>query len=210
MEQGWVVTVVSPLLTAALAAVGLLVKEWRQERRWEYRRDTLLEQSRKRVGFISEWAAAYERLAGERPDPDLPLTRAREDLSALYDTVSERLERLAEQRPRRRSVRSYARSILLTRVRRPWARAVRLIYYTSLVLALLLTLIVVPISFQQEDLPVLGQVAVLAIAVAIYFLPAVALHAVTRFLDRPRARDRQEVVAPPAGAPFRPGIPLGG
>ncbi|WP_152189777.1 hypothetical protein [Georgenia satyanarayanai] len=195
-----VIAVVSPLLTAVLAGVGLLVKEWRLERQWEHRRNEILDDGRKRVQFISEWATAYGELALTEPERQL-LATAREDLAALYRSVWEQAEGLAQERPERRSVRGYTASILLAGVRRPWARVVRALYFVSVLAALSMTAVTIAVSFEMQGTSAVSTIVVTVIFTAILFLPAVGLHALVRVLNRPDRGSRRGGAPPPGYSP---------
>jgi hypothetical protein len=184
-EPDIVVALVGPLLTALLAGTGLLIKEWRTRRRWEHRRDEILEQGRRRVAFISDWVVAYDNLKVPEQERTSVLARARADLDELYDTVAAQTRAAVAQRPQRRSRQDYARSLLLTGIRRPRAKVSRVVYLTVLAFALLSGVLMTTLSFSGDELPFLAELGVAVFATGLYLIPAWLLHVLTRHLDRP-------------------------
>lgn len=212
MDAQVIATIVGPVLTAALAGLGLLLKEWRTRRRWEHRRDEILDQGRKQVAFISDWVVAYGHVTGPGGSQEAPLTQARRDLDAIYEQVATQTRSAAEQRPDRRTRADYVSILLLRGVRRPWARVSRVFYFAFLGTAVFSGVIMTTFSFTDDELPFVQQLAAAVMVTGVYLVPVALLHVLTRHLDRPRGGPR---LAPDAGvvgdpAPPRPaaGQPL--
>jgi hypothetical protein len=182
-----VVAVVGPLLTAVLAGSGLLLKEWRNRRRWEHRRNEILEQGRREVAFISDWVLAYDNLKVPDPDREPLVARARRDLDELYDSVTSKTRQAAEQQPARRSRVAYLRSVLLVGVRRPWAKVSRVLYLATLGFALMSGALLVSFSIGDTGIALGTAVGTAVFITGFLLIPAALLHVLTRYLDRPPA-----------------------
>ncbi|WP_122262719.1 hypothetical protein [Ornithinimicrobium cerasi] len=179
------VAVVGPLLTALLAGAGILLKGWRSRRRWEHRRDEIIEQGRRQVAFISDWVAAFDHLTMPETDRTSATARAQRDLEAVYVAVTTQTRTLVEHRPVRRTRADYARIVLLSGVRRPWAKVSRVAYLAVLAFALLSGALMTSLSFGLDDVPLSGEIGIAVFATGLYLAPAAVLHVVTRYLDRP-------------------------
>ncbi|MDO5740634.1 MAG: hypothetical protein Q4P07_10850 [Ornithinimicrobium sp.] len=179
------VAIVGPLLTAVLAGLGVLIKEWRTRRQWEHRRDEIIDQGRKQVAFISDWATAYGNLDVSSGDRSEPLRQAQQDLDALYRSVANQIDKTARQRPQRRGPEFYATWIFLTRVRRPWARVSRVFYLLALGWALFSGLIMALFSVNDDEYPLSAELAIAFSVTLVYLVPVALLHILTRNLDRP-------------------------
>ncbi|MFK5647505.1 hypothetical protein ACI3ET_13380 [Ornithinimicrobium sp. LYQ121] len=188
-----VIAVVGPLLTALLAGVGLLLKEWRTRRRWEHRRDEIIEQGRRQVAFISDWVVAYDTLKVPDQDREPLLDRARHDLDEIYDSVAAQTRATAEQRPARRSREAYVRSVLLLGVRRPWAKISRILYLAALAYALLSGALLAGFTLSDDEMPFYTEIGVAIFVTGFSLIPAALLHVLTRYLDRPSHRTRASV-----------------
>lgn len=209
MEQDLLIVVLSPIITAAVAGLGLLIKEWRDNRRWEHRRSQVLDQGTKQVTFIASWLTAYSTLGEDQrhsPEHRAHLDRARTDLDEVYESVNARVEEVERQRPVRTTWASLISSVLLLGVRRPWAKVVRVAYLGVLTMALALGLLMATTSVEGSGLGWLWQVGLSVAFTAFYLVPAGLLHVLARFLDRPP----RSAVAHDLAAPGWPVVPGGG
>ena len=209
MSQEVVIALLSPLITAAVAGLGLLLKEWRDNRRWEHRRAGVLDRGTRQVAFIAGWLTAYGNLGEEdarSPEHRAHLERARSDLDAVYASVNAQVEEVEAHRPARTTWASLASSLLLLGVRRPWAKVVRVAYLGVLLLALSLGLMMATLSVEGSDVGWLAQVGIAVAFTVFYLVPAGLLHVLARFLDRPP----RTAVAHDLAAPGWPVVPGGG
>ncbi|GAA5163867.1 hypothetical protein [Ornithinimicrobium tianjinense] len=208
MSQEIVIALLSPLITAAVAGLGLLLKEWRDNRRWEHRRAAVLDQGTRQVAFIAGWLTAYGNLGEEQRGPEhgAHLERARSDLDAVYASVNAQVAEVEAHRPARTTWATLASSLLLLGVRRPWAKVVRVLYLGVVLLALSLGLMMGTISMDGSGISVLAQLGISAAFTAFLLVPGGLLYVLARFLDRPP----RSAVVHDLGAPGWPVVPGGG
>lgn len=177
--------VLSPLMTAALAGLAVLLRDWRQSRRWEHRRDRILTQGRAEIGYIQDWLEAYGQVSAADPAAESRTTRAVTDLERSYAGVWRELARAEAERPGHRSMSWWVSVLLLRGVRRPWARLVRVVYLVSLVGAVLAAVVWIPLGIDYGDPDVAFEVVVAVLTTGLLAVPVALLHWLARSLDRP-------------------------
>ncbi|WP_109473591.1 hypothetical protein [Ornithinimicrobium cavernae] len=171
-----------PLLTAAIAGLGVLLQEWRTQRRWENRERLILEHGLHEVSFIAQWSQAHATLADGDPERDHRVARALADLERAYLSVEEKLRAVQAERPERSDLVSFGRSLLLLGVRRRWARAVRVTYYLGLGWVAVSSVVMMTVD---AGTGLAAQVLIAVLLTSVYALPVWGLHRLTRWLDRP-------------------------
>lgn len=180
------VVVIGPLLTAAVAGIGVLINEWRTQRRWEVRQRAILERGLQEVTFIGQWSAAYGSISADDPQRDARVGRALADLERTYREVENGLNCARDDRPERWDLASSLRLVALRGVQRPGARIVRALYYLGLVWVVFASITMLAVDV---DGGLTFQVLTAATLTLAYSLPVWALHRWARWLDRSTTAD---------------------
>jgi hypothetical protein len=181
-----------PVVTAVVTLLVTWFKETTQRRGAEHVQQRLLTQVKEEIGITEAWAKAHASLGSGAEPPAAVRERAQRDLDNSYD----RLQRAGQDVRRPFTFGAVLSRILLLDlpVKTGWVRALRLVYYLSLVMAYL---------WGQFGL---GQQSSWANATSIgssltaYFIlavvPAWSLHWFTRFVAKKQAA-RMAVQVPP-------------
>lgn len=199
MDPEIVAALIGPILTAGLAAMAVGLKEWWRRRESADQREGTLRQAAEEVAFIDAWLTAYAKIATEAERRERA-PRALADLERSYATMTAS-HQAAAMAPRGRTAADLLSRILLLRLQRPGAKALRVFYYLFAVLGFLFTWAGMSASVRDEDdlalVILVGMVFTL-----MSFSPAILFYALTRLADRPR-RAPGSVAPPPPG----PGVP---
>lgn len=185
MNEELVGQAVAPVVTAALAGVAVLLRDWRLSKRWEQQRDRIVAQGRADVGYINDWLVAHGQVAAADPDAEARTTRAVKDLERSYIAVSRQIALAEAARPEGKSGQSRVRSLLLRGLTRPWARVVRVAYYLDCAVSAFFLMFFIPSIFDSSDsyspsTSLLGT----AMATVVFALPVILLHRLARRLER--------------------------
>lgn len=200
--------VIGPLIATFLAGFGVWLKEWRGHRDDESRRQQALRRATEEVAFIDSWIHAFGQVS-EPSASEMVRARAREDLERAYAVLSaSRLPHVEGRDPavvaeRVREPVTIRRvlGILLMFPLRSWvARGLSIVYYISLLWALIWAGAGSSITFEEGAGPsdvVIGLIMIVVFGVA----PACGLGALVWAIEHRAARRRQPSEALGFGPP---------
>jgi hypothetical protein len=178
----------APLITALLAVVGFWLKEWYQRRDDDHRRRRTLSDARERVGFISAWLEAHDRVAPQSAQDEVR-ARAQSDLEQAYAAVARSLIQTAAPGERERiRFRTLAKSLfLLHPFHSGWAKLARVFYYIGLGWAALWIAAGADITVDEDFTPT-GVIFAVVMILVFGIAPAWALRSLALWLERRPAR----------------------
>lgn len=128
------IALLAPVITAAIGALGVWFREWRDQRHNDVRRRHSLEEAQAYVSFLSQWFTARQTV---RPDAQIDETRqwAADSLDSVLRTLN---SSISEQQPviERPGAWSRLRKAALLIPLRSWqASLVRLAFYLMIFIA---------------------------------------------------------------------------
>jgi hypothetical protein len=195
-----VAALIGPVLTAGLAALAFVLREWRQRRESADQQHQTLRQAADEVAFIDAWLTAYAKIATEAQQRERA-PRALADLERSYSAMTASHQAAASAtRTRTTGVDVLAR-ILLLRLRRPGAKVLRVFYYIFAVLGFLFTFAGISSSSFRTGEGLGFLILVGMVFTVISFSPAILFYALARLADRPRRTPGQVDGQPPPGPP---------
>jgi hypothetical protein len=169
----------APVVAALIAGLGAVLAEWRQGRNRDYDRRRLLADALGQVSFIEAWGKAHELVTPTAVHDQLR-TRAQEDLERVYIGFMESLEQVPAGH-NHVTISKLLRSLLLRgRAKSGTAKAVRLLYYLSL---LLVTFWIAVGSSTLTSFRISSIMATIVVAV-FALLPPWGLHSLVVWLDQ--------------------------
>ena len=206
---------IGPVLTALLATGGVGLKHERSVRRADRERARIIDQATQEAAFINSWLSARDRLNLEPARLADTSARAMADLERLYATIRS-VDVAQDLRSGSGTFVRLLRASLLSTLRRPWAKVVRVVYFIYAGFVLIISMVVIA-AFLDTDpasaIEVASGIAGAIWTIAILLTPAFGLWALARALDRPRAgrpgNDEIKVARTPAGRGQRPSAPPG-
>lgn len=186
MEQAdLAIVAMGPLLTAMAAGIGVLIKEWRVQRRWEVRQRTILEVGLQEVTFIGQWSTTYASVSADDPQRDVRIARALADLERAYRGVEEGLISVRDERPERWDLASFLRVLALRGLHRRGAKVIRAFYYVGVVWILFASIIMMAVDSEAGWV---YRVAVTVAVTLVYSLPVWGLYRWAVWLERSSLR----------------------
>lgn len=198
MDPEIVAALIGPVLTAGLAAMAFMLREWRQRRETADEQHQTLRQAADEVAFIDAWLTAYAKIATPAEQRERA-PRALADLERSYAAMTASHQAAASAtRTRATGVDVLAR-ILLLRLRRPGAKVLRVFYYIFAVLGFLFTFAGISSSSFGTGEGLGFLILVGMVFTVISFSPAILFYALTRLADRPRRTPSQGDGQPPTG-----------
>ena len=192
------VAVISPVLTAVIAGLTVVTRDWRLRRTATGFQNRAFEQATRQVTFIDTWLGVYSKATNKDRSNGL-LDRAVLDLEHAYATVV--VATTAEKPADRRSASDVAKAVLLFPLQTSAARTVRVFYFILLLLGLLIPAMlasitnVSPAGFDTFETLFLVLFSVLCL------IPAVLSWLVAQHLERRSMRARQRVLDQPSPRP---------
>jgi hypothetical protein len=190
-----VAALIGPVLTAGLAALAFMLKDWRQRRETADQQHQTLRQAADEVAFIDAWLTAYAKIA--TPDQQRERAgRALADLERSYAAMNASHQAAASATRTRTGVDVLAR-ILLLRLRRPSAKVLRVFYYIFGVLGFLFTFAGISSNSFRTGESLGFLILVGMVFTVISFSPAILFYALARLADRPRRTPAQVDGQPP-------------
>lgn len=195
--------VVGPLLATFLAGLGVWLRDWRRRRDDEYRRDRALSRATEEVAFIEAWTRAFEQVS-EPSAKESARARARNDLERAYAVLASSGSAevgtgvIGEGFREPVTLRRVLGTLLMFPLHSKLAKVGRIVYYLSLLWALLWT--GVGSSVMLEDGARASDVLISAVLILVFGIaPAGGLGAIVWALDR-RVTNRFPVPAPTTNA----------
>ncbi len=207
MDPEIVAALIGPLITAGLAALAVVFKEWRQRRETADERHEVLRQAADEVDFIDAWLTAYAKIASADQQRERA-PRALADLERSYAAMaaSHQAAALAATRTRTAGADVLAR-ILLLRLHRRGAKVLRVFYYIFAVLGFLFTFAGMSGgSFANGE--GLGFLILVGMVFTVFSLtPAIICYGLARLADRPKRTPSAVAAESPPAAPGYPPWP---
>ncbi len=212
MDTTILAAILGPLITGLLGLAAVAGKQLQRTRRADDERARIVAQAAQEAAFIDSWLAAHQRV-------DLPPELHRQindwalaDLQRVYATLRSVDIAVNHHATGVRWGRVW-RAALLLGVRRPWAMVVRVVYYVVSTFGLMVTVTVIAGFVAERPVMGVGDVAYLvflgALATLYSLLPALALWAAARALDRPATARPGRPQTPPTPTPMPPAPPPG-
>jgi len=202
--------IIGPLLTAVLAGVAVVARQWQTARNRQDEREQRLSRWREQIGFIDTWLTAHQKVAAQDPQAQAHTQRAVSDLELLYQQMTMEL-RNPPPVTKRFTALDLIKVILLIPVRGGAAKTLRVFYYT-LVLAGLLFMIATLATFTASEDGLAFDIAVGMVVTILWFTPAIIFAVLTKAADwsaRNKAAKQAGLPAPAPGWAETPGVPPG-
>jgi hypothetical protein len=179
-------TVLPILLTACLTGVGILVKDWREERNQSVRFKETLDRAIREVEFLTKWNETSQPLLSAQ-EREQSISELKHNLERIRRRVVTESDIDSEQRTKGKS-RSVARRVLLIGDANTWmAKVLRWCYWLYGVIILFIVVPIALTSRRPED-NLLETLALNTLTFAIFTLPLFALWRFTRMLSVYRKR----------------------
>ena len=177
---------IGPVFTAMLAGAGILIKSMQVRHREQSARARDLEVATRTVSFIDTYLSAQDKLASPQ-DREFFRERAMRDLEVAYQTMMATANADYHNDSSGAWIQVIKRALLIG-IKRPAAKAVRVFFYLSSVVNVLLFGAWMWAVFNDPellaDIPVM--VFVILFGVLFFLLPIVLLYLWARWLDRDR------------------------
>lgn len=180
--------IIGPLVTALLAGITVLGRQWQASKRSE----ADLEQLATEAAFLQSWVAARERLRPLNVHEQQTLSTALERLDAQYRGVRIDQAKLRQEERTPTGVR-LARGVLLLEIVGAPAKVLRVFYWITLVFGVLGMILFIAVSTESSDNGVAATIFAAAILSAACYVPAVVMGIVTRLVSsHVRAKREQQ------------------
>lgn len=199
--------IIGPLLTALLAGIAVVVRQWQTARVRQDEREASLERRREQIGFIDTWLTAHQRVSGMDPQAQQHTQRALSDLEFLYQQVSVEL-RHPPPPARRHTAVDAVKVLLLIPSHGGAAKTLRALYYILALCGIGWTIATISTLGDSTDGVVLNIVVAMILTI-VGFAPAALVAVIARAADRSRRTRDTDILQPVAPQPLEPSMPPG-